>query len=280
VDILSRKDQINTKEDNKDIQLLKDEMWSRKIVGKIRIFDNRKVVEETDIIKRIKKNKTREKEIVQALQKEDGLAWEEDEVVYMEGRIYVPNNKNIKEEILKEHHNPADVGHPGQHRMKELIKRTYWWPGLKEEIKKYVQGCVKYQQNKVQHQKRAGELHPLEIPEGPWQDISIDMIGPLPRSNEIDAILVIVDRFTKMIRLKATMTNISSEGVAKIYRDEIWKIHGIPKTVLSDCGPQFASIFMEDFTRILGTKRKLSTAYHPQTDRPTERINQEIGTFL
>jgi len=175
----------------------------------------------------------REKEVTQALKKGDGLAWEEDEVAYMEGRIYVPNNKDIKEEILKEHHNPADVGHPGQHRMQELIKRTYWWPGLKEDIKKYVQGCVKCQQNKMQHQKKAGELHPLKIPEELWQDISIDMIGPLPRSNEMDAILVIVDRFTKMIRLKATTTNISS-GVAKIYRDEIWKIHRIPKTILSD----------------------------------------------
>jgi len=84
-------------------------MWSRKIVGKIQIFDNRKVVEETDIIKRIKRNRTREKEVLQALQKEDGSAWEEDEVVYMEGRIYVPNNKDIKEEILREHHDPADV---------------------------------------------------------------------------------------------------------------------------------------------------------------------------
>ena len=106
------------------------------------------------------------------------------------------------------------------------------------------------------------------------------MIGPLPRSNEMDAILVIVDRFTKMIRLKATTTNLSSEEVAKIYRDEIWKIHGIPKTILSDCGPQFASKFMEDLTRVLGTKRKLFTAYHPQTDGQTEKINQEIGTFL
>ena len=88
-------------------------MWSRKIVGKIRIFDNRKVVEEMDIIKRIKKNKTREKETVQVLQKEDGLAWKEDEVAYMEGRIYVPNNKDIKNEILKEYHDPADVGHSG-----------------------------------------------------------------------------------------------------------------------------------------------------------------------
>ena len=100
-------------------------MWSRKIVGKIQIFDDKKGVKETDIIKKIKRNRTREKEMMQALQKEDGLAWEEDEVAYMEGRIYIPNNKDIKEEILKEHHDPADVGHPGQHRMQELIKRTY-----------------------------------------------------------------------------------------------------------------------------------------------------------
>ena len=83
-----------------------------------------------------------------------------------------------------------------------------------------------------------------------------------------------------MIRLKAATTSISSEGIAKIYRDEIWKIHGVPRTILSDQGPQFASKFMEDLTKVLGTKRNLSTAYHPQTDRQTERINQEIGTFL
>ena len=106
------------------------------------------------------------------------------------------------------------------------------------------------------------------------------MIGLLPKSNGMDAIVVIVDRFTKMIRLKVATTSISSEGIAKIYRDEIWKIHGVPKTILSDRGPQFASKFMEDLTKVLGTKRKLSTAYHPQTDGQTERINQEIGTFL
>jgi len=83
-----------------------------------------------------------------------------------------------------------------------------------------------------------------------------------------------------MIRLKAMTTNISSEGITKVYRDKIWKIHGVPKTILSDQGPQFASKFMEDFTKVLGTKRKLSTAYHPQTDGQTERINQEIGMFL
>jgi len=103
----------------------------------------------------------------------------------------------------------------------ELIKWNYWWTKIKEDIKKYVQGCFKYQQNKVQHQKKAGKLHPLEIPQGPWQEISIDIIGPLPKSNGKDAIVVIVGRFTKMIRLKATTTDIFSEEIAKIYRDKI-----------------------------------------------------------
>jgi len=85
----------------------------------------------------------------------------------MERRIYVPNNKKIKEEILKENHDLADMEHPGQHQMLEVIKRTYWWPGLKNDVKKYIQGCFKYQQNKIQHQKKAGELHPLDIPGGP-----------------------------------------------------------------------------------------------------------------
>ena len=192
-DILSRKDQVNTKEDNKDVQLLKDEMWTRRTTARVIMLGRQVAPEENDIMKKIRKNNTREKEVIQALKQENGLTWEEDDVVYVEGRIYVPNNKGLKEEILREHHNPADVRHPGQHRMQELIKRTYWWPGLKEDIKKYVQGCTKCQQNKVQHQRKAGELHPLEIPEGPWQDISIDMIGPLPRSNGMDTIVVIVD---------------------------------------------------------------------------------------
>jgi len=192
-DILSRKDQVNTKEDNKDVQLLKDKLWQRKMTAEIMMIPRKIKIEENNRLKEIKRNMTREKEIIQALKKEDGLTWEKDGVVYMEERIYVPNNKKIKEEILKENHDIVDMGHPGQHRMLEVIKRTYWWPGLKNNVKKYVQGCFKYQQNKIQHQKKAGELHPLDIPGGPWQEISIDIIGPLPKSNGMDAIVVIVD---------------------------------------------------------------------------------------
>ena len=86
--------------------------------------------------------------MVQALKKQDGLTWKEEGVVYKEERIYVSNNK-IREEILKENHDSVNVGHPEQHRMLELLKRTYWWPGLKEDVKKYIHGCFKCQQNKV-----------------------------------------------------------------------------------------------------------------------------------
>ena len=198
----------------------------------------------------------------------------------MEGRIYVPNNKKIQEEILKENYDSVDIGHPEQYRMLELLKRTYWWPGLKENIKRYVQGCFKCQQNKIQHQKKAGELHPLEISQGPWQEISIDIIRPLLKSNGMDTIVVIIDQFTKMIRLKATTTNISLEGIAKIYRDNIWKLHVVPRKILSNRRLQFALKFMKEFTKALETKRQLLMAYHLQTDSQTEIINQEIGTFL
>ena len=96
----------------------------------------------------------------------------------------------------------------------------------------------------------------------------------------MDTIMIIVDQFTKMIQLKVITTNISLEEIAKIYSDKIWKIHGISRKILSDRGPQFASRFMEKLTKALGIKKMLSIAYYPQLDGQTERINQEIGTFL
>ena len=112
-------------------------------MAEITIIKRKTIVKENNILKEIRRNATREKEVVQALKKENGLTWEEDRVVYIEERIYIPNNKKIWEEILKENHNLVDIGHPDQYRMLELLKRTYWWLGLKENVKKYVQGCFK-----------------------------------------------------------------------------------------------------------------------------------------
>ena len=141
--ILSRKDQVNTKEDNKDVQLLKDKLWQRKTTAEVVIMKENKTREENDILKEIRKNTTRENKVVQALERNNGLTWEEDGVVYMKGRVYIPNNKKIKEEILKENHDSVDMGHSRQHKMLKLLKRNYWWPELKEDVKRYVQCCFK-----------------------------------------------------------------------------------------------------------------------------------------
>ena len=145
VDILSRKEIVDTKEDNKDVQLLKEKLWQQRTIAEITMIKRKTTVEENNILKEIRRNAIREKEVVQALKKEDGLTWEEDRVVYIDKRIYVPNNKKIQEEILKENHNSVNIGHLGQHRMLELLKRMYWRLELKKDIKKYVQGCFKCQ---------------------------------------------------------------------------------------------------------------------------------------
>ena len=142
-DILSRKEQIDTKEDNKDVQLLKEELWQQRTTAEITMIKRKTTAEESDILKEIRRNTTREREVIQALGKNDSLTWEEDGIVYMDGRIYVLNNRKTRETILKENHDEADIEHPGQHRMMELIKRTYWWPGLREDVKNYIQGCFK-----------------------------------------------------------------------------------------------------------------------------------------
>jgi len=124
-DILSQKEQVDTKEDNKDVQPLKEELWQQRTMAEITIIKRKATAEESDILKEIRRNTTREREVIQALRKKDGLTWEEDGIVYMDGRIYVPNNIKTRETILKENHDKADIGHPGQYRIMELIKRTY-----------------------------------------------------------------------------------------------------------------------------------------------------------
>ena len=150
-DILSRKDQVDTQDDNKDIQMLKEELWTSRIMVEVTMLQRNKMVEETNLLEEIQWNRTKKKEIVQELKKEDSQSWKDNEIVYMDRKIYIPNNRKFWEQVLWKNHNPMDIGHSGQQMMLELIKWNYWWPGIKENIKKYVQECIKYQQNKVQH---------------------------------------------------------------------------------------------------------------------------------
>ena len=122
----------------------------------------------------------------------------------------------------------------------------------------------------------AGKLRPNEAPERLWQYISVDLITKLPMSKGHDSILVVCDKFSKMSHFVTTIEKTTVEGLARLFRDNVWKLHGLLKSVISDRGPQFAAGLIKELNKMLGIETKLSTAYYPQTDGQTERTNQEL----
>ena len=122
----------------------------------------------------------------------------------------------------------------------------------------------------------AGKLRPNQVPERPWQHISVDFITKLPVSKDHDSILVVCDRFSKMSHFVATTEKTTAEGLARLFRDNVWKLHGLPESVISDRGPQFVAGMTKELNKMLGIETKLSMAYHPETDGQTERTNQEL----
>jgi len=121
---------------------------------------------------------------------------------------------------------------------------------------------------------------PNATPEKPWSHISADFITKLPLAQGYDAILVVCDRFSKMAHFIATTEKTSAEGLAKLFRDQVWRLHGLPESIISDRRVQFAVGVIKELNNLLGIQMKLLTAYHPQTDGQTERINQELEQYL
>jgi len=122
-----------------------------------------------------------------------------DDIIFYKGKIFIPNNE-LHERVMREHHDNPMAGHPGIGRTLRSIKRTYYWPTIENDVKTYVTGCQSCQRNKIIHQRRRTELHPHSIPEECWESISVDLIGPLPESKGCNAILAVIDRFSRMIR--------------------------------------------------------------------------------
>jgi len=147
--------------------------------------------------------------------------------------------------------------------MVELITRNFWWPGVIKEVKRYVEGCDACQQNKNCTEQPASKLMPNSIPEKPWTHISADFITKLPLAQGYDSILVVVDRLTKMVYFIPTTEKTSAEGLARLFRDNVWKLHGLPESIISDRGPQFAAGLMWELNEMLGIKSKLLMAFHP-----------------
>ncbi|QRW06191.1 Retrotransposable element Tf2 protein [Ceratobasidium sp. AG-Ba] len=207
----------------------------------------------------------------------DKYEWKED-LLWYEGRIVIPENKEIRLAILEMHHDNPIAGHQGQARTLELISRRYYWPAMKQQVNRFVETCEICQRSKGH--KHYAPQKPLPIPQKPWEDIAYDFIVKLPESQGMDSILVVIDRFSRQAHFIPCLESTNAEGVADLFIKEVWKLHGLPKTTVSDRGPTFNSQFLKALYAKLGINPKFSTAFHPETDGITERTNQWLEGFL
>ena len=151
---------------------------------------------------------------------------------------------------------------------------------MKKDVHIFISSCLTCQQTKNDHQKRAGLLCPLPIPASPWEDLSLDFIVGLPPSQGHSTVLVIVDRFSKGVHLGSLPAQHTAFAVAQLFMEICGKLHGQPRSLVSDRDPLFLSRFWRELFKLSGTTLKMSTAYHPQTDGQTEVMNRVIEQYL
>ena len=211
--------------------------------------------------------------------------WEvEDDLIRYKGRFYVPKDESLRRKIVQLHHDSLIAGHGGEQKTLELLKRTYWWPGCATYVSKYVQGCATCQQNKVNTHPTKTPLQPLKAAQNaiPFSQITVDFVTDLPKTAEgYDALMVVVDHgLTKGIILIPCHKTTTAEQTAALFLKHVFAHFGIPDVIISDRGTQFNSKFFAEFCKKLGIDQRMSTAFHPQTDGQTERVNQEVERYL
>ncbi len=201
--------------------------------------------------------------------------------IHFKDRLCVPNDPKLKQKILEEAHTSPYSIHPGSTKMYHDIKRSFWWNNMKSEIAKFIAECDICQRIKAEHQRLAGLLQPLSIPLWKWEEISMIFVQGLPTTpTGNDSICVIVDRLTKSAHFIPVKRIFSLKKLAKLYVKEIVSLHGVPVRIVSGRDTRFLSKFWKSLHKALGTKLYFSTAYHPQTDGQTERVNQIIDDML
>ena len=208
--------------------------------------------------------------------------YDEELEVWMYGdAVAVPSDSAVRQAILHEIHCGNMSGHVGTRKSLEALSRAFYWPGMHAQMREYVRTCDQCLRNKSMQSMPAGKLQPLPIPKGPWSSITTDLIVKLPATKRgYDSIIVIVDRLTKMVHFAPCKSDINSVGYAHVLLNEVVRHHGQPREIISDRGPQFTSALWRDLCNLTGCKAKLSSAYHPQTDGQSERVNRFLEEML
>ena len=204
----------------------------------------------------------------------DGLWWHKD-------RLVIPDWDNLRSECMEAVHDAPFSGHLGVRKTLKQADRIYWWPTLSKDVTSYVTTCDMCQRNKARNEKPAGSLRPLPVPGKRWESVSMDLITDLPPTAKGNtAICVFVDRLTKMVHYHPCRTSISAQELAHVFVTEVFRLHGVPRELISDRDPRFTSLFWKEVCRALGVKQGMSTSHHPQTDGQTERANRTLEEML
>jgi hypothetical protein len=202
-------------------------------------------------------------------------------VLRFKNRLYIPDSTELKLTVLDEVHKKLYSGHPGYQKKITTLKKLFCWPNMKAEIAEYLDRCQYCQQVKAKHQHPTDLLHPLPIPEWKWETISLEFITGLPKTQkQNDSIMVVIDKLSKYAHFIPVKSTFKAINITEIFMNRIFRLHGIPKMMVSDRDVKFTSTFWKELFARLNTNLNFSTSYHPQMNGQTERTNQITEDML
>ena len=195
-------------------------------------------------------------------------------------RKWVPNYEPLRTKIIQLCHDSPLTAHPGRDGTLATVLRQYFWPNMSQDVRQFTRNCDHCGRTKVWRDLKYGLLRPLSVPDQIWKEISMDFIGPLPKTQSgHDCILVITDRLGKGVIIEPC-SKTDAESLTRLFIRSFYRHHGLPNSITSDRGPQFISEFWRSLCTSLNIQQRLSTGFHPQTDGSTERANSEIERIL
>ncbi|CAH9084949.1 unnamed protein product [Cuscuta europaea] len=200
--------------------------------------------------------------------------------LFYKGRLALASDSKWIPRLLEEFHDTPTGGHAGAHRTYRRLAMNVFWKRMFRQVHAYVVQCLVCQKPKYEAMSPAGLLQPLPIPNLIWEDISMNCITCLPKSKGYASILVVVDRLSKYGHFIALKTPITARSVAEALSREVVRLHGIPRSIVSDRDSLFISAFWKELFFLSGTQLKFSSAYHPETDGQTEVLNRVLETYF
>lgn len=204
----------------------------------------------------------------------------QDKMLFREDKLCIPKGK-FRTDLLHDHHASPNTGHLGEVKTRHRVKPHYYWKDLRKDIHDYVKSCRICQQTKARNHRPYGLLQPIDPPDTKWTTITMDFITPLPQTKQgHNGILNVVDKLSKMIRSIPIPKNSDAVTIAKLFKEHIYRNHGLPSKIISDRDTIFMSKFWKTLFKLLGTKIAPSTAYHPQTDGQSEIANRKTEEMI